>query len=67
MDLVIIVGMVSFFGLAVLSAVAQRSAPPPAPIIIVRAEPLLERDGEHGAGIGLLLLLAVVIGAALFL
>lgn len=68
MDLLILVGVISFFGLALISTVAHRNTPPAAKIILVRADQLAEPQGDRGsAGFGIFLLLAVVLGALFFL
>lgn len=64
MDLLILIGISAFFGLAALSMIGQRNAPQAAQFILVRAEQLKERDGDAGsAGLGIFLLLAVIAAA----
>lgn len=64
MDLVILIGITTFFGLAALSTIAHRNAPPVAQVFLVRADQLRERDANQGeAGLGIFLLLAVIAGA----
>jgi hypothetical protein len=65
MDLVIIVGIVCFFGVAMLSTIAHRNNPPASQVILVRSEQLKElRESEHSeAGLGIFLLVAVIAGA----
>jgi hypothetical protein len=65
MELVVMIGIVFFFGAVILSTVAQRGGAPPAPIFFVRAEPL-ERLPGSDAGISLVMLL-LVIGVAVWL
>jgi hypothetical protein len=68
MDLLIIIGITAFFGMAALSMVAHRNSPSPAQVILVRADQLKERDGDYGdAGLGIFLLIAVIVGAIWFL
>jgi len=62
MELVIMIGIVSFFGIAAISTVAHRNTPPTTPILVVRAEQV--KDAESGdAGFGIFLLIAVIIAA----
>jgi hypothetical protein len=63
MDLILIIGITVFFGMAALSAAAQRNAPPAAQVIVVRADQIREREGDSDMGFGILLLLAVIFGA----
>lgn len=66
MDLLIIIGITAFFGMAALSMIAQRNAPTPAQVILIRADQLKERDAERGdAGFGIFLLISVI-GAAIW-
>jgi hypothetical protein len=68
MDLAILIGIAVFFGVAALSTVAQRNAPPAAPVIVVRAEQIKERAGEQGdAGFGIFLLFLVIVAAVYLL
>jgi hypothetical protein len=68
MDLAILIGIAVFFGVAALSTVAQRNAPPAAPVIVVRAEQFKERGGEQGdAGFGIFLLFIVIVAAVYLL
>jgi hypothetical protein len=68
MDLLILIGITAFFGLAALSMIGQRNASQAAQLIVVRADQLKEREGDHGsAGFGIFLLFAVIAGAVFFL
>lgn len=66
MDLLILIGITAFFGLAAISTIAQRNAAPPAQVFFVRADQLREREGGD-AGFGIFLLIAVIVGAICFL
>ena len=59
MELVVMIGIVFFFGAVILSTVAQRGGAPPAPVIFIRAEPL-ERLPASDAGPSLIVLLLVI-------
>lgn len=64
MDLLIVGAITVFFGIAALSTIAQRNAPPAQPVLIVRADQLRERDGDGGdAGLGILLLFVAIVAA----
>lgn len=65
MELIGMIGFVFLLGGVILSTIAQRSGPPPAPIFVVRAEPL-ERASAGDSGFSLVILLAVI-GLALWL
>jgi hypothetical protein len=65
MELVVMFGIVCFFGAVILSTVAQRGSAPQAPVIFVRAEPL-ERLPASDAGLSLIILL-LVIGVAVWM
>lgn len=58
-------GIMFFFGAVALSTIAQRPGAPPAPVLIVRAEPLEKLPGSD-PGVSLFILL-LVIGAAIWL
>lgn len=60
MDTAIIIGITLLVGAILLSAVAQRQAPP-APVVYIKAEPLERREGD--GGLGLLLFVVIVLGA----
>jgi hypothetical protein len=62
MELVIMFGIVFFFGTVILSTVAQRGSQAPAPILFVRAEPV-ERLPASDAGISLVILMLVIAAA----
>lgn len=62
MELIVMVGMIVLVGGVVLSTIAQRSGPPPAPVFVVRAEPL-ERASAGDSGFSLVILLAVIAAA----
>lgn len=59
MELVVMIGIVFFFGAVILSTVAQRGGAPPAPVVFIRAEPL-ERLPASDAGPSLIVLLLVI-------
>lgn len=65
MDLVIIIGIAIFFGIAAISTIAHRNQPPAPQVILVRADQLREaRESERSdAGVGIFLLLGVIIVA----
>jgi hypothetical protein len=64
MDLLILIGITVFFGLAALSMISQRNTPQPTQVILLRADQLKERDGERGSsGFGIFLLFAVIAAA----
>jgi hypothetical protein len=68
MDLIILIGITAFFGLAALSTIAHRNTPPQAQVFVLRADQLREREIERGdAGFGIFLLVVVVIAAIWFL
>ncbi len=63
MEPIVMIGMIVLVGGVILSTIAQRNAPPPAPVIVVRAEPL-ERVPAGDSGLSLVILLAVIAAAA---
>ena len=65
MELVVMFGIVFFFGAVALSMVAQRNSPPQAPILVVRAESL-DKAASSDTGFSFVVLL-FVIAAALWL
>jgi hypothetical protein len=66
MDLGIVIAITVFFGIAALSTIAHRNAPPSTQVVLVRAEQL--KEAERGeAGLGIFLLIAAIVAAILFL
>lgn len=65
MESLVMIGIIFLLGAVGLSMIAQRQGPPPAPVFIVRAEPI-ERLPASDAGPSLVLLI-LVIGAAIWL
>ena len=65
MDLLIVIGIAIFFGIAALSTIAHRNQAPSAQVLLVRADQLKEaREADHGdAGLGIFLLIAVIAAA----
>lgn len=65
MEIIVMIGVVFFFGAVALSTIAQRQSPPPAPVFVVRAEPF-EKLPASDAGMSLIVLI-LVISAAIWL
>jgi hypothetical protein len=65
MELIVMIGIVFFFGAVILSTVAQRSGPPAPPVFVVRADSL-ERGPASESGLSIFVLL-LVIAAAIWL
>lgn len=65
MDLLIVIGIAIFFGIAAISTIAHRNQTPAPQVILVRADQLKDaREAERGdAGLGIFLLVAVIAAA----
>jgi hypothetical protein len=64
MDLAILIGITIFFGIAALSTLAQRNAPPMSPVIVVRGEHARDKElDQSDAGFGIFLLIIVIVAA----